>query len=420
MARLEERHWRGDPFGQTRRDRRPGRYSVYLPDPLVGRRFALDGEVAAEVSAAEVALARFEETGAALAGAEGLARLLLRAEAVASSRIEGLVIGGRRLLRAAAARRLGEMPRDQTAIEVLGNIEAMAWGIAEVSPGGEISGEAVLETHRRLVAGTTIEEHGGTIRRMQNWIGGNFHNPCFADFVPPPPEAVPGLLEDLWAFCNEDTLQPLAQAAVAHAQFETIHPFVDGNGRTGRVLIHMVLRRRGFGRRVLPPVSLILATLAEDYVRGLTGTHYVGPADSPEAQDGYDYWIEFFASACRRAVEDAHRFEERVRALQAGWRAKIGPARSDSAVARLIEALPAAPVLTAATAATLIERSFQATALAMTRLVEAGVLVQVNVGRRHRAFEAPELIEAFTALERRLASPAADTRLSPPARRVPE
>ena len=420
MARLEERRWRGDPFGQTRRDRRPGRYSVYLPDPLVGRRFALDGEVAAEVSAAEVALARFEETGAALAGAEGLARLLLRAEAVASSRIEGLVIGGRRLLRAAAARRLGEMPRDQTAIEVLGNIEAMAWGIAEVSPGGEISGEAVLETHRRLVAGTTIEEHGGTVRRMQNWIGGNFHNPCFADFVPPPPEAVPGLLEDLWAFCNEDTLQPLAQAAVAHAQFETIHPFVDGNGRTGRVLIHMVLRRRGFGRRVLPPVSLILATLAEDYVRGLTGTHYVGSADSPEAQAGYDYWIEFFASACRRAVEDARRFEERVRALQAGWRAKIGPARSDSAAARLIEALPTAPVLTAATAAALIERSFQATALALTRLVEAGVLVQVNVGRRHRAFEAPELIEAFTALERRLASPAADTRLSPPVRRVPE
>lgn len=420
MARLEERRWEGDPSGSTRRDRRAGRYSVYLPDPLVGRRFALDGAVAADVARAEVALARFEERGAVIAGGEGIARLLRRAEAMASSRIEGLVIGGRRLLRMAAARRLGDSPWDPTANEVLGNVEAMEWGIAAVTPGGEIRGEAVLEAHRRLVAGTRIEEHGGVLRRVQNWIGGSFHSPCFADFVPPPPEAVPELLEDLWAFCNEDTLPALAQAAVAHARFETIHPFVDGNGRTGRALIHMVLRRRGFGRRALPPVSVILAALVDDYVRGLVGTRQVGPADSPEAPEGYDYWIEFFANACLRAVEDARRFAERVRALQSAWRARIGPVRRDSAAVRLIEALPSAPVLTAATAAGLVERSFQATTLAMDRLVDAGVLVRVNVGRRNRAFEAPELIEAFNALERRLAAPAADTRLSAPAGRVPE
>ncbi len=420
MARLEERRWEGDTSGSTRRDRRPGRYSVYLPDPLVGRRFVLDGAVAADVARAEVALARFEERGAVIAGGEGIARLLRRAEAMASSRIEGLVIGGRRLLRMAAARRLGDSPWDPTANEVLGNIEAMEWGIAAVTPGGEIRGEAVLEAHRRLVAGTGIEEHGGALRRVQNWIGGSFHSPCFADFVPPPPEAVPALLEDLWAFCNEDTLPALAQAAVAHARFETIHPFVDGNGRTGRVLIHMVLRRRGFGRRALAPVSVILAALVDDYVRGLVGTRQVGAADSSEAHEGYDYWIEFFANACLRAVEDAHRFAERVRALQSEWRARVGPVRRDSAAARLIEALPSAPVLTTATAATLVERSFQATTLAMNRLVDAGVLVRVNVGRRNRAFEAPELIDAFNALERRLAAPVADTRLSAPTGRVPE
>ena len=368
----------------------------------------LDGEVAGDVAAAEVALARFEE---GLPEGGGIARLLLRAEAMASSRIEGLVVGGRRLLRAAAARRLGDAPWDPTAGEVLGNIEAMEWGIAAVSPGGEITGDAVREVHRRLVAGTGIEEHGGVLRRVQNWTGGSFHSPCLADFVPPPPEAVPELLEDLWAFCNEDTLPAIAQAAVAHARFETIHPFVDGNGRTGRALVHMVLRRRGFGRRALPPVSVILAPLVDDYVRGLVGTRRVGPADSPESQPGCDYWIEFFANVCRSAVDDAARFAERVRALQSAWRARIGPVRSDSAAARLIEALPAAPVLTAATAAALVERSFQATTLAMTRLVDAGVLVQVGVGRRNRAFEAPELIEALNALDRRLASPA---------RRVPE
>ena len=86
--------------------------------------------------------------------------------------------------------------------------------------------------------------------------------------MPPPPDAVARLLDDLLAFCNDGSLLALVQAAIAHAQFETIHPFVDGNGRTGRVLIHLVLRRRGLGLRVLPPVSLILATWSRDYVAG--------------------------------------------------------------------------------------------------------------------------------------------------------
>lgn len=103
------------------------------------------------------------------------------------------------------------------------------------------------------------ENHGGRLRTLQNWIGGSAYNPCSAEFVPPPPEAVSGLLDDLVAFCNDDALPALAQAAIAHAQFET-HFFVDGNRRTGRVLIHLVLRRRGLGLRVLAPVSLVLAT----------------------------------------------------------------------------------------------------------------------------------------------------------------
>ena len=85
-----------------------------------------------------------------------------------------------------------------------------------------------------------------------------------------------GLLEDLVTFCNDDGLPALAQAAIAHAQFETIHPFVDGNGRAGRVLIHLILRRRGYAVNFLVPVSLVLATWAEDYVTGLTATRYEG------------------------------------------------------------------------------------------------------------------------------------------------
>ena len=419
MAGLEVRRWGGDPAGLTRRDRRPCTYAVYQPDRLAGRRFVLDGDVAADVGDAEAALVKLDASATALAGSEALARLLLRAESVASSRIEGLEVGGRRLLRADAARQLGEASRDVTAREVLGNIDAMVWGVDTVEPGGPITLQTLLEAHRRLVAGTRLENHGGRLRTLQNWIGGSAYNPCSAEFVPPPPEAVTGLLDDLLAFCNDDALPALAQAAIAHAQFETIHPFVDGNGRTGRVLIHLVLRRRSLGLRVLPPVSLVLATWSRDYVGGLTGTRYVGPPDSAEARAGTNAWIALFASACRRAVEDAARFEAQVRALQASWIERAEHPRRDSAARRLIEALPAAPVLTASTAATLIDRSFQAAGQAIDRLVSAGVLAQANAGRRNRTFEAPELIEAFAALERQLASPAGDTRVSEPVRRVP-
>ena len=419
MASYETRRWEGQEAGLTRRDRRPCDYEVYLPDPLKGRLFVLEGEVAADVADAEAAVVRMNLTAGAIADTEALARLLLRAESVASSRIEGLEIGGRRLLRADAARRLGEAPRDVTAVEVLGNIDAMAWGVEAIDEGDAITVEVVLEVHRRLVAGTSLESHGGRLRTVQNWIGGSGYNPCSAAFVPPPPRDIAGLMEDLCEFCNDDSLPPLAQAAIAHAQFETIHPFIDGNGRTGRALLHLVLRRRGLGQRVLPPISLVLATWLRDYIAGLTSFRHEGAPDSEEAQAGVNRWTALAAVACRRAVEDATGFEERVRSLQASWRERIGSARRGSSAHLLIEALPAAPVLTTATGAELIGRSVQATGQAIERLVAAGVLTQITVGRRNRAFEAPELIEAFTALERQLASPEGDTLTSEPSRRVP-
>ena len=207
-------------------------------------------------------------------------------------------------MRADAARQLGIEVRDVTAAEILANIDAMAWGVASVAPGGPITTDLLLEVHRRLLAGSRLEGHGGSVRSVQNWIGGSGYNPCSAEFVPPP-DAAPALLDDLLTFCNDDGLPALAQAAIAHAQFETIHPFVDGNGRVGRALIHLVLRRRGFAERFLPPVSLILDTWADDYVAGLTATRYVGSPTSEAADTGINRWVALFAGACRRAVADA-------------------------------------------------------------------------------------------------------------------
>lgn len=419
MASFEQRRWESDFQGLTRRDRQPCMYSVYLPDLLVGRRMVLDADVAAEVADAERELVQFNGAAAALADTEALARLLLRAESVASSKMEGLQVGGRRLLRADAAQTMGVDPKDETAVEILANINAMAEAIGTVEDGSSLSLDAILEVHRRLLTGTRMADHGGRIREEQNWIGGSDYNPCSADFVPPPAEAVPDLLRDLLSFCNEDSLPPLAQAAVAHAQFETIHPFADGNGRVGRTLIHLVLRRRGIAPHYVPPVSLILATWVNEYVAGLTATRYVGPPDSDDANEGLNRWIMLFAGAARQAVQHAMRFEQQVRELQASWVEKAGNPRSDSTVRRVIGIIPAAPVLTAGTASELTGRSFQAANGAISILMSAGVLKQVRVGRRNRAFEAPELIETFTSLEQQLANPGENTRVYRTSRHLP-
>jgi Fic family protein len=414
MSKVAKRRWRSDvASGLPRRDRASCDYEAYIPDRLVDRAVRLDGDVAADVADAETAVARFDAKATALADAESLARLLLRAESVASSKIEGLEVGGRRLLRAEAAQALGDDANDVTATEVLGNIQAMAWALHSVQEGDDITLGTLLEAHRRLLTGTRIEEHGGQIRTEQNWIGGSNYNPCSASFVPPPPEQVVGLLDDLCLFCNTDDLPAVTQAALAHAQFETIHPFVDGNGRIGRALIHLVLRRRGLAVRVLPPISLVLATWSKDYISGLTATRYLGSRTSKAATDGMNRWVALFATACRRAIGDAEAFEEQVAELQASWRERLGATRSGSAADLLINALPGAPIVTVNGATGLINRTFQATNQAMSRLVETGILRQVNVGRRNRAFEAPELIRQFTDLERRLASPAGNTSSGP-------
>jgi Fic family protein len=420
MSKVIKRHWSSNiGSGMSRKDRLSCDYEAYVPDALTGRGIALDGDVAADVVDAEVAITRLNVEASALIETEALARILLRAESVASSRIEGLEVGAGRLLRAEATRELGGYVKDITASEVLANIDAMRFALDEFDPGEKIALERLLEVHRRLLRGTWLQEHAGVVRTEQNWIGGSGHNPCSAAFVPPPPEHVPSLLEDLCAFCNEDSLPAVAQAAIAHAQFETIHPFVDGNGRTGRALIHLVLRRRGLATRVLVPVSLVLATWARDYIDGLTTFRYRGPASARAAHEGINLWVARFAGACTRAVQDAVTFERRISLIQESWRERLGSVREGSALDLLVRALPGAPLFTATGAAALVDRSFVAANEAIARLLDAGVIRQVNMGARNRAFEAREVVAAFTALERRLASPAGDTRLSPPVRKTP-
>jgi len=131
-------------------------------------------------------------------------------------------------------------------------------------------------------------------------------------------------------------------------------------------------------------------------------------------------WVGRFAGACTRSVQDAMAFEARAAELEASWRQRLGSVRASSATDRLLRILPGAPILTVDGAAKLIGRTFNPANEAIHRLVESGILRQVTIGRRNRAYEAPEIIAAFTALERQLASPEGNTRTSKPVRRVPE
>src|SRR3954464_6097812 len=237
-----------------------------------------------------------------MASLEVLARRLLWAESVASSRIEGLVLSQRRLAMAEVER---AETHDDTARSVLGNIAAMEDAVRLGAGERPLKTADILRLHRALMEATSTPGIAGKLRDQQNWIGGNAFNPGRADFVPPPPEHVPDLVDDLCLFMNRTDLPPIVQAAIVHAQFETIHPFADGNGRVGRALIHAVLRRRGLAPRFVPPVSLVLAADAKAYVQGLTD-HRAGQVDD---------WCERFASALRGAAEVAAELALRLSGL---------------------------------------------------------------------------------------------------------
>ena len=420
MAEYLKRRWEPRFQGQARRDRQGCDYDAYLPDPLSGWNLTLPSDLAADIADAETSIRDLNQAGTSHVSLEGLARFLLRAESVASSRIEGLDAGPRRLIEAEAAITHGAETLDRIAVEVLGNIASMESAIALATRRQPVSRDDLLDIHRVLMDRSRTPELGGLVRTQQNWIGGSSYNPCSAAFVPPPPEHVEGLLRDLIEYTNGDAHSPLVQAAIAHAQFETIHPFTDGNGRTGRALIHVILRRRGLSPIFVPPISLILATWSEDYISGLTAVRHLHPADSPERSNSAHTWLRTFAAATLRACGDAQAYASRIDQLVDQWRSSLGTVRKGSALDLLLEALPGVPLMSVKSAASLINRSDVAAGGAIKRLVEAEILSQRNVGKqRYRIFEAPAVLDLFISLERALASPSGDTATEPPVRPVP-
>ncbi len=392
MAHFETRRWEADfttPGG--RQNRKSFTYQAFVPDALEGFDPSLPSTSISLVVEAEQAVQALNLRPPPLASLEVLARRLLRSEAVASSFIEGLKISQRRLARAEAG---GDEAHDLTARSVLGNVAAMEAAVELGARTRALTVSDLEHVHRLLMEATDRPGLAGRLRTTQNWIGGLSYNPSRAAYIPPPPEFVKPLMEDLVKFSSREDLPATIQAAVAHAQFETLHPFGDGNGRTGRALIHAILRRRGLAPRFVQPVSLILATNAGDYIAGLTAFRQGHLAD----------WLDLFARALTTAARRSGELADDIAKLQASWRERAGHPRGDSSAEALITALPAYPLLTMTSAARLLGRSLQAANTALADLEAAGVVTQVSMGRRNRAFEAKELLQLVNAFERALAT----------------
>ena len=404
----------------SRRDRGGCFYDAYIADPLAGWDPSIPADVAADIADAESAVRALNDAGTSRVSLEGLARFLLRAESVGSSKIEGLEAAARRLARAEAAIALGGDASDRVAVEVLGNIAAMESAVELAVSTERFELDDLLSVHRTLMDNSPAPELGGIVREEQNWIGGSSFNPCSAAFIPPPHEYLPDLLADLLDYVNRDGHSPLVQAAIAHAQFETLHPFADGNGRIGRALIHVVLRRRGLAPTFVPPISLVLATWSDDYVNGLMTFRHHSEPDSAERSAAATEWLRMFATATNRACQDAENYSADIGEIIATWRTRLGRIRANSSADLLLRVLPGVPIVTVATASKLIDRSTARSADAVNLLAEAGVLRQRNVGRqRYRVFEATAVLDLFTGLERALASPTGDTRSARPSRPTP-
>lgn len=383
-------------------------YRAFSPQHIADLEFRLSQDVANIVSEAEQELQALNVRGRQLEALEVLSRQLLRAEAVASSRIEGLQMSHRRIARAD----FDPEDADAAARAVLGNLRAMEQAVAIASARRPFTVDDLLAIHTTLFEGTEdARSYAGKIRQLQNWIGGHGDTPVDAEYIPPVPERVPGLLEDLCRAINErDDMSPVVQAAIAHAQFETIHPFVDGNGRVGRCLIHVVLRRRGLAPTYVPPVSLVLATDQRAYVRGLVTFRDGG--DTALAS-----WLGLFAQAMRSAAAHAVSLAADLAALEERWRKRTDVRRRGSAPDRLITLLVAHPVIDILTAAKRLDVEYETARLAVDRLVTAGTLFSVSARRSGRIFEAREVFDLIDAFERRVATPPGEAR---PARPVPE
>ncbi|MGD2044041.1 MAG: Fic family protein [Acidimicrobiia bacterium] len=253
--------------------------------------------------------------------------------------------------------------------------------------------------HALLFEGVPVTFEPGVVRTKQNWIGTRTDTPVGADFIPPPPELVNGALNDLADFVNRVDVAPLTQSAVAHAHFETIHPYPDGNGRVGRALVYKGWAYRGTSAVVNPPISRILVENREAYVDGLTA--YRG--------GDVDAWLLFFFEVVESAVSYTNSLALRLQRLAEEWLDRLAGTHEDALARRLVGQLTGRPILAASEVAERYDVTERGARAALDDLVERKILTfrslrKAKRGRPAKVYEATELFETLDLTPQDLAT----------------
>ncbi|GGF10767.1 Fic family protein [Subtercola lobariae] len=368
-----------------REDRDFSSYSASIPPRIARLEFRPSTETAALLERAAADVSSLDAgAGTYLSGLGGF---LIRTESVASSKIESIDAAPDEFLRSMAG-----SVASRSADETVAAITALTAFVDAVGEAGRINLDDMLHAHRALMADDLTESsYAGRIRDVQNWIGGSDYTPRDAIHVPPAPSRLPGLMDDLLAFCARDDISAIAQAAIAHAQFESIHPFTDGNGRIGRALISAVLRRRGLTTTTVPPIASAMLADTTRYF-SLVNDYREGAADE---------FVAYLARSASLASTEAVKSAAALAALPAQWKALAEP-RSGSADEHIIESLLAVPVLTSARASTLSSASTSTTFLALDRLTRSSVLRELTGKRRDRVWVAQEVMDELDRLNERI------------------
>lgn len=359
--------------------RHRGPYSACVPAVIALQPVDVSPAVLAAAAEAATEIARFDSSlGGEIAP---FAAVLLRSESAASSKIEKLTASARALAEAELGTVAGS-----NAVEIVGNVKAMTAAIALAD---DVSVETIRLMHHALLA-DLHPAIAGAFRTQQVWIGGGDLGPHHAVFVPPHHARIAEGLDDLVAFIDRVDIPVLIQAAVAHAQFETIHPFVDGNGRTGRALVHAFLTFADLTRNVTVPISAGLLADTERYFSGLAA-YRVGDIEPI---------VEAFTSASYAAIENGTILVMELRGARAAWDSQI-KARSHSRTWAIAGLLLRQPVINAAYVARELAIDPDNVHRLIEPLVAADILVPSSTRKGGRLWRAPAVLEALDAFAER-------------------
>lgn len=362
---------------------------AFVPAPLppADPPLVLDDRLSALHAEAVTAVGKLGVAGAMVPSAQWFLYGFVRKEAVVSSEIEGTQATLQDVVTFEATKQ-AERPDDVR--DVCNYVDALTFARKEIASakGLPLSTRLLCEAHKRLMRGVRgADKMPGEVRRSQNWIGGT--RPGNARFVPPPPEVVSELMAQLEKWLHsDDALPPLVKAGLAHVQFETIHPFLDGNGRIGRLLITLLLEQWGLLKSPMLYLSLALKRRQQQYYAHLTAV-----------RDGGDWegWTAFYLECVREAADDGVRAAERLFALLGKDRARLIAHDSVTVPAvRLLDLLPSNPVVTLPLAIELLGVSKPTVIKAIEALEETGILKETSGKRRDRVYAYHKYLDVLT------------------------